>query len=304
MQKKLCEGDYGPSGLPLELSSHPNRGIVRMDNFFHKTPRFPLELSSHPDRGILQKDNFLHKTSRKVNPAVIGPKEGAIYAVKEGNFLRCTGHDEILQSYHSIMPGMPIAFGTADEESKKKAEWIIRHDGKISPSKAPHLCLGSISYPMLILVERDSQNRVFFENSVELKDSQDIKGEFQKGVSLKLKSSQNIGVVVSEDVPVIDITFISVAFLYLGPADDSLLVRFTENQEILLEKFNGFVFRAAFDSLESGNVVQASKDNCDHPRLGTKFQVNEDGSMSPSEALHLSLGFSEIGNSIVFPTSS
>jgi len=101
-----------------------------------------------------------------------------------------------------------------------------------------------------------------------------------------------------------NISLLSAAHLYLGPVEDSLLVRFTENNEIFIENFGGLVFRSCRNSLERGNIVCATRDNCEHPRSGQKFQVNADGSISPTEAKHLALGFPEMGRHLSFKFDS
>eukprot|EP00588_Corethron_pennatum_P020081 CAMPEP_0194321682 /NCGR_PEP_ID=MMETSP0171-20130528/17881_1 /TAXON_ID=218684 /ORGANISM="Corethron pennatum, Strain L29A3" /LENGTH=854 /DNA_ID=CAMNT_0039079677 /DNA_START=365 /DNA_END=2926 /DNA_ORIENTATION=+ len=270
--------DGNNAGLPLELSSHPDKGIVLMENFFATT-------------------SFTHKNN--IHFAGIGPKEGSLTAVKEANYLRCTNSNRILRYYFSAKSGIPMTWSSDIEKSLKKSEWIIREDGKVSPCGAPHLCLASSPYTLLALVARGSPNQAIFENWVELEKSRHRRGNNKKGILLKLKSHPNYGIVALSDSPVMSITFISVLLLYFGPAASSLSVRFTEHKELLIEDFGGLVFRPLYNLYEIGNFMSATKDNCDRPRLGGQWQVNKDGSISPVQAAHLALGFPVVGNHVI-----
>lgn len=277
--QKLRDGEYGPSGLPLELSSSPGKGLVRFDQFCLGIPNFPPK-----SRNIV---------------AGIGPKEGFINATLKGNYLRCTQDGALLSTFNSVAPGSGTIWNYDFDQTKVKGEWIIREDGKISLVHAPNLCLGSCTNTFLGIVARNSLNRAIFKNSKRLKESQVMGGgKDKRAISLVLKSAVNCGIVASKEFPRFDTAASrTLVPLFFGPTEETLSARFTENQEIFIVDFGGIVLRAGFDILRIGNFVQGTRDNCENPRLGTQFEINDDGSISPVKAPHLALGFPEIGTS-------
>merc|ERR1711957_833162 len=261
--KNFNEHDYGPSGLPLELSSHPGKGIVRIERI--------TQFSGLPFVGM-------------------GPKELSVLAVKERNMLLCTNHREILRCFSSVAEGVPHVWSSVKE--KERGERIIRSDGKVSPVQNPHLCLAASPYTLFVLVSRHAANRAIFRNAAELKKSQEMTSSKNR-IPLTLMSHPNHGIVEMVESSVCDVAFITVSVLYLGPEKDSLSVKFTDHGEILFEIHGGLVLRVFQNILEAGNFLCATRDNCDCPRRGEQFQVNDDGSISLVEAPHLALGFSE-----------
>jgi len=273
--KKFNEYDYGPSGLPLELSSHPHKGIAYLSTYLGAT-------------------NALKKLG--IFFAGIGPKEGSACVIREGNLLQCVKNNDILRSYHKPVNGTAVLWNSADEHAKQNSGWIIRQDGKVSPEQAPHLCLGALPQCGLHLVSRDSQNRLTFEYHLELKESQNnLIPNDKKGIPLTLSSHPNCGVVYRSESPTFEVHNFTVVHLCIGgPSESSALARFSKSKELVLDEHGGIVMFVVGGLLERGRGVIAKRYNCDQPRPGQPFQVNDDGSISPVDAPHIALGFPEI----------
>mmetsp|Transcript_41956 Transcript_41956/g.98324 ORF Transcript_41956/g.98324 Transcript_41956/m.98324 type:complete len:423 (-) Transcript_41956:713-1981(-) len=279
--KKFNEYDYGPSGLPLELSSHPGKGILSTCDFLG------------PQTNSRLCKNFVG----------IGPKEGSVCVIREGNLLRWSKTNQTLRCFLQFISGSPLVWDDSEEQATQKGEWIIRDD-KIASLQAPHLCVGTTPQCHLHLVPRDSRNRLVFENHVELRESQNqIIPKDRKGIPLTLSSHPNCCIIYRSfdpiiDIkshPTIDIKSITVASLFIGgPLESSALARFSKNGELVLDEHGGLVMRTVFNILSEGIAVTGTRDNCDQPRLGQPFQVNDDGSISPVEAPHFVLGFPEL----------
>jgi len=255
-----------------------------------------MELSSHPGKGIVDMDEFIG-TNCGVHFAGIGPKEGSACMIREGKNLCSITNGVPFRCYNQIVNGYPVVWDDSDKQAKQNGEWLIRDDDKIAPVQAPHLCLGTSPQCLLHLVSRDSPNRLTFQNHAELKESQNqVFSKDRKGIPLILSSHQNCCILYRNiDPVVIDIQFIKVAVLFIGgPLESSVLARFSKNNELVLDGHGGFVLRAMYNILKEGNIVTATRDNCDQPRPGQPYQVNDDGSISPIEAPHLVLGFPEL----------
>uniref|UniRef100_A0A6U5HLF9 Uncharacterized protein n=1 Tax=Corethron hystrix TaxID=216773 RepID=A0A6U5HLF9_9STRA len=276
--KQLADFDYGPTGLPLELSSHPGKGIARVEDFLKAQSEYVNR------KGLCF--------------AAIGPKEGSLRVIRQGNSIRCTQSNCFFRIYHSIVDGAPLVWSSPEEKVEAKAEWIIRDDGKVSPVQATNLCLGTSPLSHLHLVEKDSPNQVNFENYLELKETQNqVYSSKWKRVPLKLSSHPNCGLRYRVGTPNWDIQFITIFPLFIGggPEEKSIRARLSEKGEIILDETGKCVVRAVGNILEDGNAMIGTIDNSDQPRPGQPFQVNDNGSISPVEAPHLVLGFPQVG---------
>jgi len=272
--QKFIDYDYGPSGLPLELSYPPNKGIVQINDFIGRN-------SFGDKNGLIY--------------SCLGPKEGSTRVVRQGNLLHCVEGKGFLRFYLSDGDGAFICWSHSEEQKNEKSSWIIRNDGRISPLQNPKLCIAASPYPYLSLVAKDSPSCIIFKNHEDLRTSQDDnkKGK-KKNISLELSSHPNLGIVTRPRKPMVEIGFFSVVLLFIGTAESSLFASFTKDQEIVFDAFDGFVLRCLGNILEEGTGLQATRDNCDRPRKGQQFQVNKNGSISPIEAPHLVLGFPEV----------
>uniref|UniRef100_A0A7S1B657 Uncharacterized protein n=2 Tax=Corethron hystrix TaxID=216773 RepID=A0A7S1B657_9STRA len=147
-------------------------------------------------------------------------------------------------------------------------------------------------YTFCVFVHKDSANRLIFEKSAELKHSIGTgKSQNKKGVQLKFLSHPNYGLTPNKEFPVMDLGPIKFMLLYIGPAEEAVTARFSDNQELVLDDYGGMVFRGADNTLDNHNLVNATLDS----RPGQQFQVNDEGSISPVKAPHLVLGIPEVG---------
>jgi len=276
--KQLADFDYGPTGLPLELSSHPGKGIARVEDF------------------LKAQSEYINR--KGLCFAAIGPKEGSLRVIRQGNSIRCTQSNCFFRIYHSIVDGAPLVWSSPEEKVEAKAEWIIRDDGKVSPVQATNLCLGTSPLCHLHLVEKDSSNQIIFENYLELKETQNhVHRSERKRIPLKLSSHPSCGIRYRVGTPNWDIQFITIFPLFIGggPEEKSIRARLSEKGEIILDETGKCVVRAVGNILEDGNAMIGTIDNSDQPRPGQPFQVNDNGSISPVEAPHLVLGFPQVG---------
>eukprot|EP00587_Corethron_hystrix_P012178 CAMPEP_0113302862 /NCGR_PEP_ID=MMETSP0010_2-20120614/3513_1 /TAXON_ID=216773 ORGANISM="Corethron hystrix, Strain 308" /NCGR_SAMPLE_ID=MMETSP0010_2 /ASSEMBLY_ACC=CAM_ASM_000155 /LENGTH=181 /DNA_ID=CAMNT_0000156753 /DNA_START=640 /DNA_END=1182 /DNA_ORIENTATION=+ /assembly_acc=CAM_ASM_000155 len=111
-----------------------------------------------------------------------------------------------------------------------------------------------------------------------------------KYVPLTVSSHPNFGLGPLKEAPIMRHNHISVMVINLGPFEDTLVARFSENKELVIDYNGGMVLRCRYNVLQKYNWLGFSKDDCEQPRLGQQFQVNKNGSISPIEAPHLSLG--------------
>eukprot|EP00588_Corethron_pennatum_P034102 CAMPEP_0194349516 /NCGR_PEP_ID=MMETSP0171-20130528/107136_1 /TAXON_ID=218684 /ORGANISM="Corethron pennatum, Strain L29A3" /LENGTH=243 /DNA_ID=CAMNT_0039116977 /DNA_START=2141 /DNA_END=2872 /DNA_ORIENTATION=- len=182
--------------------------------------------------------------------------------------------------------------------NKPGTKFIINEDRSMSPKLCPTLCIGVSTYPMVLLVARDSPNRAIFKYSSELLREKGAEGN---NISLDLISHPNCALVPALDQHVMKSGCISYSYLGIGPAENALKARFSKRNEIIFEIGGGLLMRAVSNSLAFGNFIICTKDEFLMARRGQQFMVNEEGSISPVEAPHLALGFQVPGkaNTIV-----
>mmetsp|Transcript_41910 Transcript_41910/g.98227 ORF Transcript_41910/g.98227 Transcript_41910/m.98227 type:complete len:924 (-) Transcript_41910:108-2879(-) len=269
--KQLLKYDYGPEGLPLDLISHPGKGICRHSDFFG-------------DQTQCWKKFGLSFTA-------VAPNEASVRVIRHGKYLQCAASDEILSFYGPANPGTTVVLSSAGE-GREKGEWILKKDGRISFTQAPHLCMAMSPTTFCVLVHKDSSNKLIFENSAELKKLiYNKNSENRKGVPLSFSSHPNFGLTPNKEFSIMEVGPSKLMLLHIGPAKEAVEARFSENQEIVLDDYGGMVFRANANILDNHNVVNATLD----ARPGQQFQVNDEGSISPVKAPHLVLGIPEVG---------
>jgi hypothetical protein len=190
-------------------------------------------------------------------------------------------------------------------------------EGTISPIKAPHLVLG-LAVPSIHLVSKDSPKRCVFEHADKLREG------WNGGVTplTMLSPIQGLAIVTKHDQPKSFHGVCEYIELGFGPADDAIHVKYSEDAWITREKvrittrvesvdrpgtFVGkpvdkeyeMVFDVAFGKMDQGNVVNMlqmsnGSESKEPGNAARKFTVNEDGTISPSTALHLVLGMEHL----------
>jgi len=273
--KELSDRASGSQTVPLDLISHPGSAIVSLDFSAGKN------VFSTIGNGFL--------------PG-IGSKESAMHAFYEDECLHSVENKMVFEPFNT-QEGAFMYLAVKDM-NKPGTKFIINEDRSMSPKLCPTLCIGVSTYPMVLLVARDSPNRAIFKYSSELLREKGAEGN---NISLDLISHPNCALVPALDQHVMKSGCISYSYLGIGPAENALKARFSKRNEIIFEIGGGLLMRAVSNSLAFGNFIICTKDEFLMARRGQQFMVNEEGSISPVEAPHLALGFQVPGkaNTIV-----
>jgi len=280
------------SGVPLVLSSHPGRAIVPLKNDFDHYP-------------LLGYFCFLG----------IGSEESAMKVTHDGDFITRIEDGAVMNVAQGwLQEGVDLALKPGPRSEKERREqlkmtngsrrFVINEDGTVSPKNCQNLVLGLCFHPKLFLVDRFSQNRAVFKNIdvlLKKKESDDD----DDAVMLELLSHPNFAI-----TPISTLVSHNLAAgcghmkLGLGPKENSIKVVYRKNK-IIVSASNYFFLCLYFYGAFAGNQVMlvGSETPIEHnflKRISIKiyrlflfsdFFINEDGTISPSNAPHLALGF-------------
>ena len=168
--------------------------------------------------------------------------------------------------------------------------FIFNPDGTISPQHAQHLVLG-VGIPDCTLVNINSPNKAILASAHELRGG--------GSVALTLSSHPGYAIVPKFVPRRINEWHVSYAHWGIGPAADAATARLEGNHVISTQPAtNDCILDVPFGKLNEGcdgiPVAMICFDNRSQNRephnAARLFQVNSDGSISPSRAPHLALG--------------
>jgi len=284
-----------PSGVPLELISHPGHSIVPMT----------------PDYGVFTtRDSYCFLGIGTCTSSMLVHYDGDfIIRVDDGFvFNVCAGwlHEGV---------ALVLKPGPQNERERKKQltmsngsrRFLINDDGTISVTISPDLVLGMSVYPLLYLVDRYSSNRAIFKNIDQISHPVNASSNIEDydGIKLELESHASYGVVpISKLVTIKNKLHLAFRVLGLGPAEDSLKLIYHKNK-IIIRNHDNYLLCLHFPGHFAGNSIDMIGSTLPNyielwyfkilnkwiANKYTDFSVNSDGTISPLNAPHLVLGF-------------
>eukprot|EP00588_Corethron_pennatum_P003364 CAMPEP_0194290182 /NCGR_PEP_ID=MMETSP0169-20130528/40700_1 /TAXON_ID=218684 /ORGANISM="Corethron pennatum, Strain L29A3" /LENGTH=979 /DNA_ID=CAMNT_0039037703 /DNA_START=211 /DNA_END=3150 /DNA_ORIENTATION=- len=276
--------------VPLTSST---RVILKHSTIRHNE-EMSLELSSHPGFSISAMfadyaKNIVSNNSLYIEIG-LGPKENAIRAMYDGTFItRVEDGAYLTVAFDIYQEGNGINLKPKEHVKQKQCagrKFLINSEGSISPAEAPHLALGVTPYPNIRLVKRNSPNKAIFSTTSSLP------GELE----LELISHPNCSLVKMIHGWIEHWFFkllpLRATPIGLGTNKNKLQLILLENGQII-SRTDEAGLRVIEDGLYEGAVlilVQHAWYITKKSR-GQLFSINGDGSISPTEAPHLALGF-------------
>ena len=271
-----------------------------------------LTLSSHPGLAVVPRYDYPRSAAEwRYVEIGIGPAHMAMHVRFESNFIVRVHDERVMDIAHwkyeegntlnvlrsaSNHPGHTRYSGGG-------RSFVFNHDGSISPQHAPHLVLG-VSTPDCTLVSMTSPNKVTIANAHELRS----------GGSVPLHLSSHPGYAIVPKFAPRRINEWGVAYAHWGiaPAKEARLgdgsaplpasVRLEGSYLMSTHSAShDFILDVPFAKLHVGCdnlplAVISFDDRSKNREPNNKarlFQVNADGSISPSRAPHLALGLRE-----------
>ena len=298
MRHVLSDEKIHATTVPLELRSHPGMAIVPLYPDLTARSYMMLGLKNYTELGIgpVKQALDISVAERTIFQRDV---DGALMALGSG----------------IVEVGSPVLLtsGNKDDISLKISHFIVHDDGSISPKEAPHLVIGIFSLPKVTLVPRDSSHRFIFEKSKDLALSAKRALGSSEGVDLILKSHPNLAVVQAME-PYNQENIMRVMELGVGPKENALRLSFedvgyetSENQILLLKRpTDGFVLLPFDRRLFAGNRMIMTKYEVDSFLITAMiandcmltFTLNEEGSISPRNAPHLTLGSTNLAGHV------
>ena len=258
-----------------------------------------LTLSSHPGLAIVPRYDYPRSAEEwRYIEIGIGPAHMAMSVRFESNFL-VRVHDERVMdiSHWQYEEGntLNVLRSGKNHPAHTRASgggrsFIFNPDGTISPQHAQHLVLG-VGIPDCTLVNINSPNKAILASAHELRGG--------GSVALTLSSHPGYAIVPKFVPRRINEWHVSYAHWGIGPAADAATARLEGNHVISTQPAtNDFILDVPFGKLNEGcdgiPVAMICFDNRSQNRephnAARLFQVNSDGSISPSRAPHLALG--------------
>lgn len=267
-----------------------------------------LELSSHPGQSIsamfaeFSQDN---NTNCGLYVEIgLGPKENAIRATYDGTSLTRVEDGAYLNvAFEIFQEGNGLTLKPKEHLKPKKSaghKFIINREGSISPAVAPHLALGVTPYPNIRLVKRNSPNKAIFKHVPASHTRTPRDHQVPDEVELELISHPRCALVKMVNVWIEHWLFNFIPLralpIGLGTGQKTLPLVLLANGQII-SRPDAAGLRVVGDDLSAGAVLCLVKLSwyLTKKSRGQVFAINSDGSISPTEAPHLALGFYVLG---------
>jgi len=170
--------------------------------------------------------------------------------------------------------------------------FVINNNGSISPAGVPDVAFGVAPYPELILVKLNSPNRALFKKLNLSESRSDLKKSSEDTYELSLTSHQGYFIApMTTEWPSCG-PFCG-SLLGLGPREEMVRLQHLQDGHIVLIGSGAFleVYRGTFKEGEPCFALKTSSRISSIKQFGSKFTLNNDGSISPTGALHIALGF-------------